>query len=1354
MRYKFKRCTTFLVVICMILTMIVPMKAYAVGDLGNSGGGSGGALSGSSGLTYADRFSGYRIYLTDDKFQQVSNTVDLQFTNPPSGSFGSNNVDFYTGTRANGQWYSQRFTAININTLIDSINAQSTDGVMFGIPSTPIRDGANGGKVPGGEDFKCWFLGGKDAYREYHAPQQSYSGNGVTSPTLHDTQVQNYDMPPGDVNLIVRNPSYRRDIKARAEAKLQEQGFQKHAQKIIVAEVEALRDAINYFMLKGYNYNQIYYSAIKTEISYVNNISYTNAEATYILCQIIDSVFGYDWYFGQRSNLLLYKDTDVIQLDEIPLANEFNSQDNQSSKACSRILNYTYNGNALFRITDANIALEANRRGLSEITHIMDAFNLYIVVEPVFWLVPRGHGGSPTHRNWVYGSVGNFIDFHAYHNYKFGDDGGSYQTMLTKLGWSSMYYSEQPEGASDQYFPKAFQYKDEYQGITPISTLYDWKNGSTKWAIAMHCYKPDPKNGRPPSYQVTGEPTWTTPATAPDSNGKTKRNADGSVWVDENGIPENKDYKMPPQGYEKEYNILKYYEDLYEDGTVEQVAKFIRRDNPPQIDVRDERDYKVRGWFVTTNDLKDYQENNEGYFECPEDDIYTYEQAKDKFGYTKTGDKQTYGNPVFLDQNKLTSGSNGEKTLVVVLQRPIKMGDVNNPLTLNESEISKSITTMDTNIPNWGPRHFTFEYRSMSDSDTHYCSGCSTKHHSDGSTSKTCHGHSCRAVWGDSYYKYVIWNSATLDNLLEANSAGGRFASKMINNIEDGNVSMGGGANTMSSAEYQTTIWRGEDVPTIASYKENSSIELNNLLKKYDKRPVGSRGLNGSYIRKFNAQLDVHSSSDLENHSVHSRNGNTWHTSTHTYERQAEHSGDVTVNVYRGANKKAKGDTTNDKKLLTTTPFGNTSSIHSSGYMVQQDIGITFYPYIRMTYQTTGDNTKNDVNILSQFYSEVLPNDFAEAAWYNPHEEESLTMSSVQWSLHAKAVNGGQDWNGANQVLPGGAIYQLSTQDYTSKVSLVTWQTIMGDEERSKLAMELPANAYSMNRANSEHTNYVNQAKQVLEGLRIVQWVNGDTKATNAWTNNGQAVKVVDGGENLSPLGLSGVASTEGKHRLAKDGTTDAANEGDLDIVSENQSTDTFFKVFSDTSGNIYFAKSVGDKSALESLNGTNIGNAQKILSKKDKAESVSAKLTGDAKELNDRTNIVTNFVKALERNTGNDPSASWAADGKWYNEAFDGIMVVRKCTTLDVGFNNTAKRTSSVDPNLMPKNKGVGDLFSTAYLSQFRCNEYSDSPIAAGKGNGYIGTFQGKDIYLEHMEDMYKSKKWYIPNVSVQDLN
>ena len=90
----------------------------------------------------------------------------------------------------------------------------------------------------------------------------------------------------------------------------------------------------------------------------------------------------------------------------------------------------------------------------------------------------------------------------------------------------------------------------------------------------------------------------------------------------------------------------------------------------------------------------------------------------------------------------------------------------------------------------------------------------------------------------------------------------------------------------------------------------------------------------------------------------------------------------------------------------------------------------------------------------------------------------------------------------------------------------------------------------------------------------------------------------------------------------------------------------------------------------------------------------------------------------------------------------------------MEVAFAFTDKRSSALDPALCPQNKGQSDLYTNAYLSQFLVDSHSDAKIANGKPDHYIGTFKDVDILMPDMESMYVSKKFWIPNANVQDLN
>jgi len=456
----------------------------------------------------------------------------------------------------------------------------------------------------------------------------------------------------------------------------------------------------------------------------------------------------------------------------------------------------------------------------------------------------------------------------------------------------------------------------------------------------------------------------------------------------------------------------------------------------------------------------------------------------------------------------------------------------------------------------------------------------------------------------------------------------------------------------------------------------------------------------------------------------------------------------VAVKTYRGVRSgKAVGDKSKDGEILNISlGLPGVSGLYTTGKMVKGDDYLTFFPYTRMTYQDMTDDSQKDAYVTSQWVSAVRPNDFAEVNWGRA-TAENLTVDSRQWSLHARAVIGDDGWQGNNRVLPGGAVYELKSEN--TIIGLATWQTVMLGNERNRLATGLSDTNFTVAGAEAAHNLYVEEAKATLDGLEVYQWVNGDPNATNAWSNNGKRVKV-EPGVSLSPLGLRTKASGDAKYQINGDSTKNRT----LDVLGEAVNEKTYFKVFADTAGKIYVAKSIGNVDAIKSVNGLNLSvdgvAVTMVLDKHIGADSVESVLTGEAKMLNDRTLLITNFVRALERNAGNDPSASWASDGRWYNEAFDGIYVVRQQTSLRVGFSGV--KTLALDPNLTPVSNGKADSFKKAFVSQYKAEPSSST--AAGSNPGYLANFKGQDIRLMNMGDIFSSKKFYIPNALVKDNN
>lgn len=572
---------------------------------------------------------------------------------------------------------------------------------------------------------------------------------------------------------------------------------------------------------------------------------------------------------------------------------------------------------------------------------------------------------------------------------------------------------------------------------------------------------------------------------------------------------------------------------------------------------------------------------------------------------------------------------------------------------------------------------------------------------------------------------YNLSNTASLDPKLEAST--NTLKPKMTGNTSTSN------GGSLSNPIYSTVLHRGYDNLTLYAPHVSNSSPLRGLFNRYGTSPGGDRGENGVYQVPLQLDFNVSQSAGLTDAERASITG-------------VKYNGVVAVKTYRGVRDgKAVGN-----QFDGATKYGMGLTIaglqgyNGVGRMITNDDYLSFYPYVRMTYQDTAGGANKDAYVTSQWVSTIRANDFAEANW-GKAKNENLSIKTNQWSLHARAINGGQPWNGENQVLPGGAIYDLSSE--TTAVGLVTWQTVMIGPERDRLAVGLSDTNFTIASAEAAHNLFVEEAKYTLEGLEVYQWVNADPNATNAWTNNGKAVKV-EPGVSLSPLGLRTKAAMDTKYQL----NGDSANNRTLRVTGVGTNEKVYYKVFSDTSGNVYLAKSIGNVDAITAINGLNLNGAgvsvTKVADKRTQVSSLESTLTGDAKALDIRTKLITNFVTALERNAGNDPSASWASDGKWYNEAFDGVYVVRQQTNIRVGLDGV--KTLALDPNLTPVITSRADLFKKAFVSQYRAE--SSSTNAPGKGPGYLGTFKGAEIRLRNMGDIFMSKKFYIPNALVTD--
>lgn len=537
--------------------------------------------------------------------------------------------------------------------------------------------------------------------------------------------------------------------------------------------------------------------------------------------------------------------------------------------------------------------------------------------------------------------------------------------------------------------------------------------------------------------------------------------------------------------------------------------------------------------------------------------------------------------------------------------------------------------------------------------------------------------------------------------------------------------------------DMKMVIHRGKDKLTIAQWKNTGTI-LESITSAGDMYPVantpqGTRRTK-DFVDSFNVKLEGRTGEDLETSSEPETAGSHGgicekFTDTASFDPPTISPLNVKIYTYSGS---PEGGSTNAECDNSKMISHNTGNTYRTGVMVPTGEIVNFYPYIEMRYDTINDGSlDNKVYVMGQYLRSIEPNDYAEIVW-TKQGNENLTLSSRQWSTHASATNG-DDWRQKDSVLPGGAVMNLGIKkDDRQTVVVITWQTILEGEGLEQVNNTFGAvNGMTEADAQAYHKSYVASVMDALDGLGVQQFVSTD------WDGNPFNGIAVDPQCDISGLDAAdGRASNDDKYYF-RDVTNGApsAQEGDLD-VREGPTSISKHTFKSDTKGNIYMDGSV-------------------ILSQ---SQGKGSSLPGGINEpnsancINNRTMIVDKLVDAIERDTGNDGGAKNIAP-HWYNEAFDGITVIVQVTKIQTGMVDPSERAAVLDVKLTPRNSGQADLFTKAYSSQFKMKDTS-----AAMGEPYLaGYFQNmremKEIYMEDMDYLYKSKKFYIPNVNVQDL-
>lgn len=986
--------------------------------------------------------------------------------------------------------------------------------------------------------------------------------------------------------------------------------------------------------------------------------------------------------------------------------------------------------------------------GLNALMELDGAGNnlYYLVVEPITWVAVANGSGVAVAPGKVYGTI---YDILAYYASNYPAIGNGYYPAIFAYMINSMTILQEYPGLLMNGHPQQMASGSIGKGAgTPASYVAQFLSG---WGFGGHIYT---SLGGDFQTSTCDEPV------APDNPHKPPKDhlnpPDGGTPPVESDIPPDK----------VAYSIVKFYVE-YDYGvggtggasaTVKSRSNFITKNEPPKITIEEEEQYngyKLTDWFSSPVE----REPGGG------DDYYEF---KGSLPNVVTG----------TSPSTITLKKNVEKTLYVLL---VKSESDDEPTTssieadwhLKESQLTKRV---DTNINNpktldlhefkvkWGELpncdgHPVLSLHEWDEEQTYTCDGdgtCGDESHVDGVTGEHSSGTEHKSEWqstgetayceqGD-YDKELIFELKQTNTSTKARVVD--FGDKLTQ-VSDSHFERNGspwtdeGEKILKGYNYEFVIHRAaKDKP----YQYNFKSQIPEL------EGVGFQSYGGQLTNRTNgtAQTDITltfepaDSVDKET-SIHWNEPNLgdnkrldglpcgMSTDIADIPRALPLLGKITMEVWAGTMDGGKvNKACNSDYVYNLGAFGGSYS-QVSGKMVPSGSEFAFLPYIQMRYDTM---TQKDIDVymLSIWERQVTPNDYAELAW-SKSGTGNLHVTSQQWSVHASAIGLGSkkyDWQGTNQVLPGGAIYSLDTQGSNQKMMVNTYQTIVTGAGRMQAEQLYPIDGLDEISAKEAHDAYVETVVDGLEQLHVEQYADKNTGCSNAWDNG----IVVEPDADLGDLhGLSygsnakASPADEEKYYFREDtegGQGTGSNEGDYDVRIVG-TTEDLYTFSSDTKGNIL-------------MNGT------VILTKN---QGISSLSNATAKALDARTLVVTKFVESIERNTGNDSEAGWVSDGHWYNEAFDGVSVLVQRTELEIGFAQPSVRSTVLDPKLTPANSGQSDLYSKAYATQFKTQEASK---AYGEKD-VLGTFKGQTIKTKNLDMLFWSNKFYIPNVNVQDL-
>ena len=438
-------------------------------------------------------------------------------------------------------------------------------------------------------------------------------------------------------------------------------------------------------------------------------------------------------------------------------------------------------------------------------------------------------------------------------------------------------------------------------------------------------------------------------------------------------------------------------------------------------------------------------------------------------------------------------------------------------------------------------------------------------------------------------------------------------------------------------------------------------------------------------------------------------------------------SGNTTIYGLWG--KENKGD-----KALTDTAQQNIwklSTLNFKGFKNHiKEQTFTFYPYYKMKFISELDGSEQDAYLTAENLSTLFSLQRVDTSIFRPNGAITLELTSSQWSTHSKAhsllADAGVE--NKNSLLPAGAIYDLRTAGNGVKAS----QSWIGYRVFNSYVMDKNALADATNVKTKQEVvdavnAFKNDTKNVLSNYEVVMV---GQEGINPDDNNGEFYRgseVITGKDGSYRLGQEFIRDS--KYDLQTTGSA-SGNSSDIDVLEELEETYDWV-LTSDADGNVVITR-----------NGTELERLQKNQKNLTNAE---------VKEFDSRTNIVTNFLSAIDRNMGSD------RNGKtWYNEGFSvGCLETRLAYRMGFGDGDASLRSTALNIKANGKLDNRNDMFNG---DEAKNRSYQFFTSARSTLNGcekdYVGTYDGIKIFIPNMNQLLVSNRFYTSNTTVMDLN